>query len=253
MRRREFLGVFGGAAIISLECRAQAAESRMALVIGNSAYQHLPALKTPVQDARAIGGLLSRAGFAVTSAANLTIPDMRERLRQFSAAFAASGPDTVALVFYAGHGMQVEHAYYLLPVDARLRERRDLRTQTLPFRDLMSALPVALNRIPIIILDTARSNPFAPQDRVRGVVEAPVGTIVAFATSPGQELIESKGANSLYTTALLEVMKEPGLGIELVFKKVRLRVLELSARRQTPSETSSLRRNFSFFPARPAR
>ena len=76
----------------------------------------------------------------------------------------------------------------------------------------MSALPVALNRIPIIILDTARSNPFAsPQDRVRGVVEAPVGTIVAFATSPGEELIESKGANSFYTTALLEVMKEPGL------------------------------------------
>ena len=108
MRRREFLGALGGAAASLLESRAQAAESRMALVIGNSAYQHFPSLKTPLHDARAIGELLSRAGFAVTSTINLPLTDMRERLRQFSATFAASGPDTVALMFYAGHGIQVE-------------------------------------------------------------------------------------------------------------------------------------------------
>jgi uncharacterized caspase-like protein len=117
----------------------------------------------------------------------------------------------------------------------------------------MSALPTAPNRIVIVIFDASRSNPFAsPGDRGRGIVDAPIGTIVAYATSPGEELIESERENSFYTTALLEVMKEPGLGVELMLKKARLRVHELSGRRQIPSETSSLRRNFSFFPARPA-
>jgi uncharacterized caspase-like protein len=254
MRRREFLGVLGGAAAGLLENPAAAAEGRMALVIGNSAYQHLPVLKTPIHDANAIAALLSRASFAVTSGLNQTIPDMRERLRKFSATFVASGRDTVALVFYAGHGAQVDNEYYLLPVDARIRERSDLSARTLSLTEVMSALPTAPNRILIVILDASRSNPFAaPKDQVRGIVDAPIGTIVAYATSPGEELIESNSLNSFYTTALLEVMKEPGLAVELVFKKVRIRVHEQSARQQIPAETSSLRRNFSFFPARPAR
>jgi uncharacterized caspase-like protein len=253
MRRREFLGVLGGAAAGLLGSSAWAAEARMALVIGNSAYQHFPALKTPINDAQSVGALLSRAGFAVTSAVNLPLSDMRERVRQFQAAFAASKPDTVALVFYAGHGIQVDSEYYLLPVDARLRGRLDLR-KALPLTELMSALPTARDRMLIVILDSSRSNPFASQrGPVRGVVDAPAGTIIAYATTPGEQVIESGGPNSFYTTALLEAMKEPGLAIELVFKKVRVRVQELSARRQLTWESSSHRRNFSFFPARSAR
>jgi uncharacterized caspase-like protein len=253
MRRREFLGVLGGAAASLLGSPAWAAETRMALVIGNSAYKHFPALRTPINDAAAIGGLLSRAGFAVTSATDAPLSDMRNRMRQFSAAFAASKPDTVALVFYAGHGIQVDSEYYLLPVDARLRGRLDLR-QALPLSELMSALPTGSNRMLMVILDSSRSNPFASQrGPVRGIVDAPPGTIIAYATTPGEQVIESDGPNSFYTTALLEAMKEPGLAIELVLKKVRVRVQELSGRRQLTWESSSHRRNFSFFAAPSAR
>ena len=143
---------------------AAAAETRMALVIGNSTYQHLPARKTAVDDAKAIGTMLSSAGFAVTSASNVTDAEMRRHVREFAAAVAASGPDTVALVFFAGHGLQVEERDYLLPVDAREKTARDARALEVPaLENLESILASSQRRMLIVMIDASRSNPFRPR------------------------------------------------------------------------------------------
>ena len=233
-----------------------AAESRMALVIGNREYRDLPAVRTALDDARAIGAMLARAGFAVTSASNLTLAEMRARVSQFSAAFAASGPDTVALLFFAGQGLQAEGDNYLVPVEAQIKAPSDVSLTALPVRDLMSALEPKRGRMLIIMLDAPRSQRFparAEADSVFTTAAAPAGTIVTFSTGPGAGLVESTGQNSIYVTALLEAMKEPGLSIEQGLKIVRTRVNALTGGRQVPWESSSITRTFSFFPPPTAR
>ena len=172
-------------------------------------------------------------------------------MRQFAAAVAASGPDTVALVFFAGHGLQMEGENYLLPVDARQDKPSDVSAQALALKDLLSALEPSQRRMLIVMLDASRENPFSrlsPIGKGLAIVDAPMASFVAYATAPGQGLAESNGPHSFYTTAILEAMKEPGLQIEQVFKKVRVRVNALSGGRQVPWESSSITRNFSFFP-----
>jgi uncharacterized caspase-like protein len=234
-----------------------AAESRIALIIGNREYRHLPAVRTAINDAQAIGAMLARAGFAVTSASNLTLAEMRARVSQFSAEFAASGPDTVALLFFAGQGLQSEGDNHLVPVDAQIKAPSDVNLMALPVKDLLSALQPAKGRMLIIMLDAPRSYPFPPPRRDAGsvftIAAAPGGTVVTFSTAPGAGLVESKGRNSIYVTALLETMKEPRLAIERGLKIVRTRVNALTGGRQVPWESSSITRTFSFFPAPTAR
>jgi uncharacterized caspase-like protein len=233
-----------------------AAESRMALIIGNREYRHLPAVRTAVNDAQAIGAMLGRAGFAVTSVSNLTLADMRAQVSKFAAAFAASGPDTVALLFFVGQGLQSENENYLVPVDAEIKAPADVNLMSLPVRDLLSTLEPAKGRMLIIMLDAPRSNRFPPRVAAGTVftpAAAPAGTIVTFSTAPGAGVVESTGRNSIYVTALLEAMKEPGLAIERGLKAVRTRVNALTGGRQVPWESSSITRSFSFFPAPTAR
>src|SRR5262249_7161090 len=120
-----------------------AAESRIALIIGNREYRHLPAVRTALNDAQAIGAMLARAGFAVTSVSNLTLAEMRAQVSKFSAAFAASGPDTVALLFFVGQGLQSEGENYLVPVDANITTPSDVNLMSVPVKDLLSALEPA--------------------------------------------------------------------------------------------------------------
>lgn len=228
-----------------------AAETRMALVIGNSTYQHMPARRTAVDDAKAIGAMLSSAGFAVTSASNVADAEMRRHVREFAAAVAASGPDTVALMFFAGQGMQIDGENYLVPVDGRPEKHSDVSAQTLTLTELLSTLTPSERRMLIVMLDTSRANPFSSLSRSGkglAIVDALPASIIGHATSPGQGLVESDGPHSFYTTAILEAMKEPGLQIEQMFKKVRVRVNALSGGHQVTWETASLTRNFSFFP-----
>jgi hypothetical protein len=228
------------------------AENRIALVIGNSAYQSVPALPNPMNDARAMADLLRSANFDVVSAPDLTQSDMRRTIGEFADKVAGKGRDTIALVFYAGHGLQVDGDNYLVPVDARIQREADVPLQAVRLADLMNALAAVPSKGRIVMLDACRNNPFSEINKVTGrglaIVDAPPGSIVSYSTSPGTEALDGDGANSPYTTALLAIAKEPGLPIEQAFKRVRYAVTDTTKLQQTPWESSSLTSDFSFFP-----
>ncbi|WP_040620127.1 caspase family protein [Rhodovulum sp. PH10] len=229
-----------------------AAEARMALVIGNSAYRAVPALPNPANDARAMAKLLGEAGFEVTEAPDLTQEGMRRAIGTFAAKLAAAGGEPVALVYYAGHGVQIDGENFLVPVDARIEREADVTFQAVRLTDLMNALAAIPSKTRIVMLDACRNNPFSAIGKVTGrglaIVDAPAGSIVSYSTAPGAEAEDGSGTHSPYTAALLEVAKNPGVPIEQALKRVRWAVHEATDGRQTPWESSSLTANFSFFP-----
>jgi hypothetical protein len=228
------------------------AEHRVALVIGNSNYRAVSVLPNPVNDAKAIADLLRGAGFDVTAATDLAQADMRHAIKDFAGRIAQAGPDTVALVFYAGHGLQVDGENFLVPVDARIADQADVAAQAVRLADLMTALAAVPVKMRIVILDACRNNPFSQAKQVGGrglaIVDAPTGSIVAYSTAPGTEAIDGTGVNSPYTAAFLEVARQPQLPIEQLFKQVRLKVHQATGGQQTPWESSSLTSDFSFLP-----
>jgi uncharacterized caspase-like protein len=231
---------------------AALAENRVALVIGNSAYQSVPALPNPANDAKAMAEFLKSAGFEVVSAPDLTQSNMRRMIGDFADSLTGKGKDTVAIVFYAGHGLQVDGENYLVPIDANIVREADVPLQAVRLLDLMNALAAVPSKSRIVMLDACRNNPFSEINKVTGrglaIVDAPGGTIVSYSTSPGSEALDGDGDNSPYTTALLQVAKEPGLPIEQAFKRVRFAVNDATRQQQLPWESSSLTSDFSFFP-----
>jgi hypothetical protein len=232
-------------------CGAALAESRLALVIGNSAYQTVSPLPNPVNDAKAMADFLTKAGFDVTPASDLTQADMRTTVGAFAAKVARAGSDTVALVYYAGHGVQIDGENFLVPVDIRIGRESDVPLQAFRLADLMNTLSSVPSRMRIVMLDACRNNPFSEINKTAGrglaIVDAPPGSIVSYSTSPGAEAEDGTGENSPYTSALLKVAAEPGLPIEQAFKRARLSVNQATSGRQTPWESSSLRGDFTFF------
>ena len=230
------------------------ADARVALVIGNSSYKVVNPLTNPANDPQAIGQTLNRAGFEVVTALNMNQADMRRLASDFAARVAAKGPNTVALVFYAGHGLQVEGENFLVPVDARIQRETDVGEQTMPLADLMKTLQDVNSRTRIFILDACRNNPF-PGLEAHGLAlaDAPADTLLAYSTAPGAEAVDGSGQHSPYADALLKFIKEPGVPIEQMFKQVRLQVHQQTQGKQTPWESSSLTSNFAFFsPPNPA-
>ncbi|MGC2779835.1 MAG: caspase family protein, partial [Bradyrhizobium sp.] len=236
-------------------CGLAHAESRVALVIGNSAYQAVPRLPNPANDAKAMAEMLKSAGFEVVAARDLTQSDMRRAIGDFTRKVAAKGPDTVALVYYGGHGVQVDGDNYLVPVDAQITQEADVPLQTLRLADMMNALAAVPSKARIVMLDACRNNPFSSINKTSGrglaMVDAPNGSIISYATAPGSEAEDGDGRNSPYTSAFMSVAREPGLPIEQAFKKVRFSVNQATDGRQTPWESSSLTGDFSFFPGQP--
>src|SRR5712671_5551501 len=218
------------AAGILLGSHAAFAENRVALVIGQSNYHSVIALPNPANDARAVSRLLGDAGFDVTSAADLSQNEMREKVSDFAAKVAAKGPDTVALVFYAGHGLQIDGENFLVPVDVDPKREADIPLQAIRLNDVLNTLTSVPSKTRILLLDACRNNPFPAINRSAGhglaIVDAKTGapgTFMSFSTSPGAEAEDGNGADSPYTTALLAAAKEPG-PIEETFKRVRLSV-----------------------------
>ncbi|HTP73033.1 MAG TPA: caspase family protein [Burkholderiaceae bacterium] len=262
-RRRLLLTAFGWAAAAPLlaattSARA-AAGSRVALVIGNAAYK-VGALKNPVNDAQAVAGSLRAMGFEVTQRENTSLRDMIESFRQFS----VQGQNAdVRVVYYAGHGLQVKGKNYLLPVDTEIRAEDEVPTKSADLNEFLNRLSAIKNGINVVILDACRNNPFSGVEIVgpdgrrlkfRGAtpsglarVEAPLGTMVAFSTSPdGVALDNPQEKNSLFAKHLLQQMQEPGLPVEILFKRVRLAVASETNRVQVPWESSSLTGDFCF-------
>ncbi|MDQ8728626.1 caspase family protein [Bradyrhizobium sp. LHD-71] len=229
---------------------ARGAERRVALVIGNSAYEHVTALPNPANDAKAIGQLLNSAGFEVIQATNLDHDEMIQVLQDFSARISERGPNTVAFVYYAGHGLQIAGDNYLVPVDARIASEADVSNATVRLVDVMATLQAVPSRMRIVVLDACRNNPFSQlKDTGRGlaIVDAPNGSIVGYSTAPGTEAFDGEGQNSPYTQAFLRLGREQNLPIEQFFKKVRVVVNDVTEGRQTPWESSSLTSDFYFF------
>jgi uncharacterized caspase-like protein len=196
---------------------------------------------------------LNSAGFQVVQAPDLTQSDMRRTIADFAKKVTEKGPDTVALVFYAGHGLQVDGENYLVPVDAQIERESDVPLQATRLADLMNVLSSVPSKSNIVILDACRNNPFSAINKTAGrglaIVDAPNGSIVSYSTAPGTEALDGDGQNSPYTTALMKIGHEPGLQIEQLLKRVRLDVSNTTARQQFPWESSSLTVEFSFFPS----
>lgn len=228
------------------------AESRVALVIGNSAYQSVPTLPNPINDAASVGDLLKSAGFEVVVAPDLTQTAMRRAIADFVEQIHARGPDTIALVFYAGHGLQVDGENFLIPVDANIARESDVPLEAVRLADLMNALAEVPAKVRIVMLDACRNNPFSAINRVTGrglaIVDAPAGSIVSYSTSPGMVAQDGDGDHSPYTTAFLTVVREPGVPIEQALKRMRYAVHGATNQQQTPWESSSLTSDFAFFP-----
>lgn len=247
---------FGAIAGMVLTAHAVAAESRLALVIGQSAYRAVTPLPNPANDAKAMAQMLGDSGFEVLTASDLSQTEMREKVGEFAAKIAEKGPDTVALIFYAGHGVQVDGENFLIPVDLDPKREADIPLQAVRLNDILNTLTAVPSRMRIVLLDACRNNPFPAINKTAGhglaIVDAKIGapgTFLSFSTSPGAEAEDGTGANSPYTTALVSVGREPGLPIEEAFKRVRLAVNKTTNGRQTPWDSSSLTDDFRFFPA----
>lgn len=258
MRRPVFCDLLLASALLLLPqisiTDAASAESRVALVVGQSAYRAVPALPNAENDARKMTELLGNAGFEVTAAPDLSQNDMRQAISAFAAKVAASGPETVALVFYAGHGLQIDGENYLVPVDVDPKREADIPLQAVRLNDLMNTLGALPTRMRIFMLDACRNNPFPALSQTAGhglaVVDTKAGasgSFISFSTSPGSEAEDGTGADSPYTTAVLSVAKEPNLTIEEAFKRVRVAVNQATDGRQVPWESSSLTSDFRFF------
>ena len=248
------LGFAHGTAFANPEVGTSAAlrgpEQRIALVIGNSKYQNAPQLANPDNDAQSMAQLLNSAGFEVIAATDLTQNDMIKVVQDFSAKVSSRGPNTVAMVYYAGHGVQLAGENYLVPVDARISTPADLANNAVRLVDVMGTLETIPSLMRIVVLDACRNNPFpGVNDAGRGlaIVDAPNGSIVGYSTAPGSEAQDGANGHSPYTQAFLRVAREPNLPIEQLFKRVRLKVNNVTDGRQIPWESSSLTSDFYFF------
>lgn len=232
------------------------AENRIALVIGQSAYRSVPALPNPANDAKAVTQMLTDSGFEVSTAADLSQNELRQQVSAFAGKVAAKGADTVALVFYAGHGLQIDGENYLVPVDVDPKREADIPIQAVRLNDILNTLTSVPSKMRILMLDACRNNPFPELSKSAGgglaIVDAKIGapgTFLSFSTSPGAVAEDGSGANSPYTSALLSAGKEQGIPIEETFKRVRLAVNKATDGRQTPWDSSSLTEDFRFLGA----
>ena len=224
------------------------AEKRVALVIGNSNYSNVRTLANPANDAAAVAVLLRSAGFDVVDARNdLNAVEMRRAVRDFSD--KAHGAD-VALVFYAGHGIEVDGNNYLLPIDAALERDSDVEDETISLDRLLKILEPA-KRLRLVIIDACRDNPFvrtmrrtsATRSIGRGLarIEPPSSdTLVAFAAKAGSIAHDGTGMHSPFTAALLQNIATPGLDLRIAFGRVRDDVLKSTANQQEPFVYGSL-------------
>ncbi|MCB1528056.1 MAG: SUMF1/EgtB/PvdO family nonheme iron enzyme [Hyphomicrobiaceae bacterium] len=240
---------------ISIVNHSANAQQRIALVIGNGAYKHTTSLTNPPNDAKLFAKTLERIGFKVTLQTNADQQTMKRALRDFISALDRSGPETVGLVYYAGHGVQVDGLNFLIPVDAQIERESDVAIETVNASDLLDGMRRARSKLNIVILDACRNNPFRGFSRgaMRGLarLNAPRGSYVVFATAPGDVATDGSGNNSPFTAALSNHLATPGLTFEDVVKRVGREVSAITQDRQRPWLSSSVYQDF--YPAGPGR
>ena len=224
------------------------AERRVALVIGNGAYKTAP-LKNPTNDAQDMADALREMGFDVTLKLNASHKEMEQAVREFGAKLKQGG---LGLFYYAGHGVQVAGENYLIPVDTKVEAEADVKFGALNAGMALARMEDAGNDFNIVILDACRTNPFVRSFRTadQGLarMDAPKGSLIAYATAPGRVAADSGGTgrNGVYTSFLLQHMRVPGLKVEEILKRVRADVVLATKDKQVPWESSSLIGDFYF-------
>lgn len=231
--------------------RVEMPEKRSALVFGNADYP-AATLKNPVRDARLLSSTLIDLGFHVSLSENAGLTTMRESLRRW---LVASADADVRAFYYAGHGVQYRGSSYLIPVDAVLEAEDEIVSKAFNLQDLISRLSRTERGVNFVILDACRADPKALLTQVTrrtrsleppissglAPVPAPRGTVISYSTSPGSLAADGLDSpNSVFTRALAEQMRKPGVPIETVFKRVRMAVMRATRNAQVPWETSSL-------------
>lgn len=236
--------------------QAKASIRRVALVIGNSAYAHVRALPNPTNDARSIAKSLRDIGFVVTEGSDLDRTAMQTTIRDFLREAARA---QIAVVYYAGHGIQVDGRNYLVPVDIQFRAGGAVTDAMMDMDTIMAGLDDQV-RTNILILDACRNNPTAPKVASTGPTRdieagssglaAPstlgagatlgAGTLIAFATAPGQVALDGEGANSPFSAALTRHIGTPGLEVQQMLTRVRAEVVAATKGKQVPWSNSSL-------------
>jgi uncharacterized caspase-like protein len=248
---------------------AQKQGRRIALVIGNSAYQSVPALTNPQHDADAIAKSLRAVGFDdVKLLTDATHEQVIGALRAFG--HEAETADW-AMIYYAGHGIEMNGVNYMIPVDARLASDRDVQFETIPLDQMMSVIEAA-KKLKLVVLDACRNNPFAPRMQRtaapaaasspstaggkvgsrsigRGLagVSAPGGTLVVYAAKQGETALDGEGGNSPFAVAMVQRIATPNVEINKMFRLVRDDVMEATAGRQEPFTYGSLPGSEDFF------
>ena len=235
--------------ILSLICMALSAQSaqadkRVAFVVGNGAYKNVAQLPNPPVDAKAMAAVLRNVGFDVVEGVNLTRDKMTERLLEFGK--KAQGAD-VAVFFYAGHGIAISGTNYLLPIDADIKSEMDVKLGAAINIDLTLDQTMGDAKVKLVFLDACRDNPFAAKiksnNATRSVsvqsglaeMKSGEGTLIAFATGPGQTALDGQeGANSPFTRALINHITTPGVEIQQAMTEVRAEVNEETNKGQLP-------------------
>lgn len=226
------------------------AESRVALVVGNGAYRKAGKLINPTNDATAVADMLRGTGFKVVVGTDLTREGMLDKLSEFGA--ISRGAD-VALFFYAGHGIQVEGRNFLVPIDADLKTDFDAKTRSIEIDQVLQAT-MSEAKVKLVLLDACRDNPFVTEIKrslasttrstvvQTGLAEmrSGEGTLIAFATGPGQTALDGEGRHSPFTRALLAHLPKPGVEIDLALKHVRAQVQEETRKQQLPWSNTNM-------------
>ena len=235
--------------LVTASVSAQAPlDVRVALIIGNSAYANAPLLN-PANDAQAMSDVLRRLGFQVVELRDGSKAQMSGAISKMSDTL--KGKQGVGMLYYAGHGLQLDWRNYMVPVDANIKSAADVPRQAIELSSVVDVFNAAGNRMNIVVLDACRDNPFGKDtSTAKGLaqLDAPPSTFLAYATAPGNvaEDGDEKSGNGLYTQYLLQELKRPTAKIEDVFKRVRLNVRKQSQGRQIPWESTSLEDDFFF-------
>ena len=229
---------------------AQQQEKRIALVVGDGAYAKSP-LATAANDAGLIAQTLQAAGFDVVGARDLDGDTLRRSFRDFIQKAEASGPDTVAVVYLAGYGMQLAGENYFIPVDSTVSRDTDIPTEGMRINDYVRQLASLPLKAGVVVLDAARQQPFVeggqPLASGLALVEPDPHMLIAFNAAPGTIAPAEQGPYGVYAQSLAEMIRTGGLSLPEVFNRVRLRVNELSKGAQVPWDAEKIDGQFMFF------
>src|SRR4051794_40481266 len=239
-----YVVVFLAFVCILFSADAARADRRVAFVVGNGAYKNVQPLPNPPIDAKSMASVLRNVGFEVVEGSNLTRDKMTERLLEFGK--KAQGAD-VALFFYAGHGIAISGTNYLLPIDADIKSEMDVKLGAAINIDLTLDQTMGDAKVKLVFLDACRDNPFAAKIKsnaaTRSVnvqsglaeMKSGEGTLIAFATGPGQTALDGQeGNNSPFTRALIDNITKPGIEIQQAMTSVRAQVNEETHKGQLP-------------------